>query len=333
MRATAVGTIPESFRYVALDVPTADGFLTRLWLVDLTGGRGPVVVADWEAPASPAGGYSASADGRTVLVAATGSRSRVALYLLRPELGTTSVLFEEPGWIALSPALSADGAVFAFTRYPDGGGSDDGLYAGPIAGGEPRRIVAPDPQAIAPPLALGWSFDAAWLAYLRTRGSSDVVLAHRSGGSGAEIGPGDRVSWRRDPPQLLVAANGSGADPSRIYTYELATAAKVEVARVERAFFSFVQWHPHFDRFIYVESTDRGREASGGIWIRNADGSAPTRFDLGSGAYAPEWSRDGTLVTALTGGDDSIVRLIELFTGRQVAVLCRRGGTPPADCV
>jgi len=68
--------------------------------------------------------------------------------LLRPETGTASVLYEEPGWIALSPALSPDGELYAFTRYPDGGGGDDGLYAGATAGGGPRRMVAADPAVV-----------------------------------------------------------------------------------------------------------------------------------------------------------------------------------------
>ena len=49
--------------------------------------------------------------------------------------------------------------------------------------------------------------------------------------------------------------------------------------------------------------------------------------------FAPEWSADGSVVSALGGGDDARLQILDLLTGRQLSVLCRRGGTPPADCV
>src|SRR5207245_3052387 len=82
IKTTAVGTVPSLFRYVALDTPLVDGAHTRLWLIDLSSKRGPVLAAEWDAPAAPVGGWSASADGRTVIVSASGTRSRVALSML-----------------------------------------------------------------------------------------------------------------------------------------------------------------------------------------------------------------------------------------------------------
>jgi len=330
IRATPSRALPESFRYVALDRPFADGFRTRLWLVDLDARKQPAVVAEWDGPASPVGEHSISSDGRAVLVSAKGSRSRVALYLLRPETGTTTVLFEEPNVIVISPRISPDGQRFAFTRHPDGGDYDDGIWAGLTAGGEMRRIVDQPRSTSVPRMSLAWSADSVWLAFTSTRERTDLSLAHRDGGPPIEIGEGDRVSWRRNPPELLVAANGPPT--SRIYTFDVTTRKAIEVATVDRRMYPLVQWHPTLERFVYVESEGAGREASGGIWLRSADGTGASSVDLGRSVFSPQWSRDGTLLTALGGGDEVIVPVIELFTGRRVAVLCRRGGTPPADC-
>lgn len=331
IRATPAGTLPESFRYVALDRPFAEGFRTRLWIVDLDGRKPPAVAAEWDGPASPVGEHSISADGRAVLISAKGSRSRVALYLLRPETGTTTVLFEEPNVIVISPRISPDGQRFAFTRHPDGGEYDDGIWAGLTAGGEMKRIVDQPRFTNVPRMSLAWSTDSVWVAFARTRERTDLFLAHREGGPQIELGEGDRVSWRRNPPELLVAANASAK--SRVYTFDLTSRKAVEVATVDKKMYAIVQWHPTLDRFVYVESEGAGREASGGIWIRSADGTGASSVDLGRSVFSPQWSRDGTLLTALGGGDEVIVPVIELFTGRRLAVLCRRGGTPPADCV
>lgn len=332
IRATAAGPLPASLRYVALDSPIADGFHTRLWLVDLAGSRPPIVVAEWDAPASPVGGYSASADGAGVIVSAAGTRSRVALYLLRPETGETRILFEEAGTIAISPRISPDGQRVAFTKYPAAGGSDAGIWAGPT-GGELRRIADPSTASNVPAMPLAWSADSAWLAFTRdvSLDRTEVHIAPRGGGTEVTVGEGDRVSWRTRAPELLVAA--ATTPPSRAYTYDLSTGTTTDVLTVAKLVIPVIGWHPTLDRFMYVESEGAGREASGGAWVRSADGSSAQRLDVGRAAFAPEWSRDGSLLTALGGGDDAIVPLIDLLSGRRISVLCRRGGKPPGDCL
>lgn len=331
VRATAAGALPGSFRYVALDAPLADGARTRLWLVDLGSRRIPMVVAEWEAPAAPVGGYSSSADGRILIVSATGTRSRVALYLVRPETGETKVLFEDPAAIVLSPRISPDGSRYAFTTYPADGGSDLGIWAGRIGGGETRRISDPSTSSNVPQLPLAWSADSAWLAFTRELERAEVHVVAADGGKEIAIGAGDKASWRTGAPELLVA--DSVAPTSRIYTADLATGKTAELATVTKLFIPSVEWRPSGDRFVYVASENAGREASGGIWMRNADGSSPTRVDLGRTVFAPQWSRDGALLSALGGGDDARITIVDLLSGRQLSVLCRRGGTPPADCL
>jgi Tol biopolymer transport system component len=332
IRATGAGTIPESFRYVAIDLPLADGFRTRLWLVDLDARRAPQLVAEWDAPAAPVGGYSISGDGRSVIISAAGSRSRVALYLLKPETGIVVVLFEDPRTIVLAPKITPDGQRFAFTKYPADGGSDLGLWSGLTSGGDPVEIAERSTGSNVPLMPLAWSADSVSIAFTREKaeGGSEVRLTTLRGGIETTVGPGDKVSWRKNPPELLVAV--SATPSSRAYTFDVATQKTLDVVKVDKLQIPLVQWHPSLDRFAYVTSEGASREASGGVWIRNADGSGASRVDLGRAVFSPQWSRDGTLLTAL-GTEDAILNVVELFSGRRIAVLCRRGGTPPADCV
>jgi Tol biopolymer transport system component len=330
IRAKPAGSLPDSFRYVAIDLTWAEGFRTRLWLVDLDAKRAPVVVAEWDGPASPVGEHSISADGKTVLISAKGSKARVALYLLRPETGTVATLFEEANVLAISPRISPDGQRFAFTRMPEGSPYDDGIWAGTAAGGELRRIVDQPRVTNVPRLPLAWSLDAVWVAFTTTKEKSEVALAHREGGPTIAVGDGDRVSWRRNPPELLVAANA--ATTSRLYTFDVNAKKANEIARIEKKAYAHIDWHPTLDRLAYQETAFGVASVGGEVWVRSADGSGASSIDLGRSVYAPQWSRDGTLLTALGGGDDSVTALIELFTGRRIAVLCKRGGTPPADC-
>jgi dipeptidyl aminopeptidase/acylaminoacyl peptidase len=330
VRARAGGPVIDPFRYVPLESPLIDGMRTRLWLVDLSAKRAPVLVAEWDAPAAPVGGYSLSADGKTLIVSASGTRSRVALWLVRPETGEARVLFEDPDTIVLSPRVSPDGTRYAFTKYPASGGHDLGIWAGRM-GSDAARITDPTSSTNVPQLPLAWSPDSAWLAFSRDLERTEVDVVPAAGGDEITIGPGDKVSWRKAAPELLVA--DSVAPASRIYTADIRTGKTIDLVKVDKQFIPSVQWHPAGDRFVYVVSENAGREASGGIWVRTADGSAPLRLDVGRVVFGPQWSREGTILSGLAGGDDSRIPIVDLLGGRQLSLLCRRGGTPPGDCL
>lgn len=330
VRATPAGPLPESFRYVALDIPWAEGTRTRLWLVDLQARRPPRVVAEWDGWLSPVGDHSVSADGKAVLISARGPRARVALFVLRPETGTVTTVFEEPGRIVLAGRISPDGQRFAFTRLVDGATRDEGIWSGPVEGGELKRIVEPSSGLSAPLMSLAWTSDSVWVAVMRVGAAAELSLAHREGGPEARIGDGDRVAFRRNPPELLVASNSPTA--SRLYTYDITTKVTKDVAKIDRRAFSQVEWHPTLERFASQETAYGGANIGSEIWLRNTDGTGASSVDLGRNVHALQWSRDGTLLTALGAGDDSVTAVIDLLTGRSLAVLCKRGGTPPADC-
>lgn len=329
IRATAAGVVPDAFRYVAVDTDIVDARHTRLWLVDLAGTRGAAVIAEWDAPASPIGGWSASADGKSLVISAAGARSRAALYLFRPETAEVRVLFEDPKEIVISPRLSPDGQRYAFTKYPADGGADLGVWSGTITG-DVGRIAGPTDGSSVPAIPLAWSTDSKWLAFTREGKSTEVHLIPSEGGDEVSVGEGDKVSWRAQAPQLLVSVPSV---PARVYTYDLDTRKTAVVARAAKLFFPVIEWDPARERFLYVESENAGREASGGVWLAASDGTGAMRVDQGRTVSSPQWSRDGSLLSALLGGDDVLVRIVDLISGRQVSAICRRAGRPPADCV
>ena len=67
-------------------------------------------------------------------------------------------------------------------------------------------------------------------------------------------------------------------------------------------------------------------------WLRGQDGSAGKLGDIAL-VVDMWWSKDGSRLFALTGGDDSIGGVTDLLTGKGVMQFCKRGGgAPPAPC-
>jgi hypothetical protein len=67
-------------------------------------------------------------------------------------------------------------------------------------------------------------------------------------------------------------------------------------------------------------------------WLRGPDGSARK---LGDATFVVDiwWSKDGSRLFALTGGDDSVGGVTDLVSGKGVMQFCKRGGgPPPAPC-
>jgi hypothetical protein len=85
VQTTAVASIPREFAYV----DASPGRDVNLWLVDLTGATQPVSVARWSLGSNT---FSASRDGKTIIVAAPGETSVIALHLLRPLTGEATIL-------------------------------------------------------------------------------------------------------------------------------------------------------------------------------------------------------------------------------------------------
>jgi hypothetical protein len=67
-------------------------------------------------------------------------------------------------------------------------------------------------------------------------------------------------------------------------------------------------------------------------WLRGQDGSARK---LAEAMFVVDlwWSRDGSRLFAVGGGDDSVGGVTDLLSGKGVMQFCKRGGgPPPAPC-
>lgn len=325
--AEQAGPIPPSFRYLA----TRFGG-TLLWLIDLERRGEPRLVARWDGTGSD---HSVSRDGRVVLIAAPGPHGHRALYLLRPETGQTSVLFEAPdAGVAWEPQLTADGTRFAFTKHPAAATTSErdlGIWSGLTGGGPIARMADPSSGTSVPARTLGWSTDGRWLAFTRELEIPSVFIVPAEGGPPILVGEGHLASWRALEPKLLVAT-GSAArapGPASLYAFDVAARASWELHRSARPI-TFVAYSPSGDRFLHVERGPAADPlAASEFWMRDADGSAPRRLAAPRGASDAAWSPDGAMITVQVGGDDSTVPVTDILGGRFVGAVCRRGGTPP----
>ncbi len=322
IQTTPVGSIPAEFKYI----DASPGRDVTLWLVDLTGGVPPAAVARWTLGNQT---FSASRDGKTVIIAAPGERSIIALHLLRPLTGEATVLFEGPadGRI-LYPQLSPDGTRFAFTLGRNT--STDGVWVGDIATGAARQVLPPRAALDAPTPVLGWSDDSQWLSYL-AYDPTDIgkglrlYLHNISDGRRVDAGVGYLMSWRAREPRLLTLMQRNNNTGAAVASYDLAQGKSTELLSIDPRV-TTVAWHPVRDAFLYVQST-RSCNFTGTVWMRSL-GSADSR-QIGNlttvqGAW---WSADGNSVYALVSDPGGGAAVVNAQTGQRIAIIPDGGPT------
>jgi Tol biopolymer transport system component len=321
--------VPADFRYVA-GIAQAT---VHIWLADL--GTGAVVDAI-QARAEPAFGpvFAASADGRRLVVAATGPSRHAALYAVDAEAGTSKLVYEDaeldaPG--ALSPVISRDGARLAFSNGRELRMLD--LASSAVL----RAIPHPSPQAVGGTWrAIAWSADGKWLALGRSDEATSAISIADTGSALRPIGAGTMASWRGRAPELLVMGGRSAfGGRSLAYTYDLATnrANVLEPDGAEMR--SAAAWHPTEDRYLYVAAADPVPD--GDVFTRGLADTAPARVGPRKVIDA-WWSRDGSKIYGLVVRQDILAgfpavanyEIAELPSGRIVATVCR--GDARAAC-
>ena len=341
--------VPAEFRYLAL----GGGEEFRLVVLDLNAGRAaPVATARIAlppgAPASPSAAVAASKDGRTVLVTFVIPDASDSLFVVHPETGDAKLLLR--GEIR-GAVVSPDGARIAVGRN-DEDPSVTGLWVG-TPDGAMRRLVADDPSSTgSPPLPYAFSPDNALLAFGIGLGESGwqaaVILASskegridRSGGGpqilGADtsvVGPAVGAEFR-SASELFVWSSptmfggSSGAD-----LYDLATKRSTSLYRPAAGIqLAAAAWRPNAAQYAIIERPESHVFVPlTAAWLRGQDGSARK---LGDVAFVVDiwWSRDGSRLFELTGGDDAIGGVTDLLSGKGVMQFCKRGGgPPPAPC-
>lgn len=315
----------------------------RVWLVDLPGVAAPAaaparLVASWSVPdrarfLGPDEHWSASADGRLLLVSAPVATGRIGLHLVRAETGDVTLLREDAQADLLSPRLTPDGRRYAFARVrlKADGAEDDGIWTGEVGTREVTRVVEParPPESVLP---AAWSGDGRWLAYRRhALGGGSVHVVAAAGGPSRQAGAGRGIDWRAREPRLVTAdsATPAGGGQSALRTYDVAASKVATLYGPTDTLLARPRWHPTQDRILYLEST--GPWYTGSLlraWTRDLAGNATAQG--AAEAYVDVWwSADGSRIYALAGADDSVWGIVDVATGKAIAFVCVRGDAPP----
>lgn len=316
---TAVGAIPDRFRYAVLGW----GPVTRVWLVDLEARVAPRLVIRLEHMGN--GELTASRSGDVIVLSAPGAHAHRAVHVVRPTTGVRMVIHDEPGaQVGGTPIVTPAGDRYAFAKqipgvngFP-GGSADLGMWIGTTDGSPARRVVAGG--GADPSVPLAWSPDGRWLAF--ARGREILVLA--PDGSEHRAGLGVDASWLSST--TLLIARGASA-PTGIDRYEVGAAAAREELRTNAPVIA-VRADPTGRRYAYTERT--GTEdllTPGTVWLRDATGGLARSFGA-QRLRELEWSSDGAALTGIPGGDDSNTGVHDLLGGPGASLCTRSDGLP-----
>jgi hypothetical protein len=291
---------------------------------------------------------SASADGRIVLVTFDVSEASDSLFVVRPESGEVKLLLRSE---IRGAAVSADGGHLAIGRN-DEDPTLTGLWVG-TPDGAMRRLVADDPASNgSPPLPYAFSADGGLLAFgvgLGDSGRQGVVMSvfskevriERSGGGaqvvGADasvVGPAGAAEFRSSLDLFVWSSPTMFGGPSGADLYDLATKRSTTLYRPAAGIqLAAAAWRPKAAEYATIERQESHVFVPlTAAWLRGQDGSARK---LGDVAFVVDiwWSRDGSRLFALIGGDDAVGGVTDLLSGKGVMQFCKRGGgPPPAPC-
>jgi Tol biopolymer transport system component len=325
--------VPTEFRYVR----GAEGAIGRVFLVDLARGTvNDVVAVRTEGTGTD---FSASLDGRLLLVSGLGPTRHAALYLVDVSNGSARLLYEDvelqaPG--ALGGVLSATGARYAFATLHD-------VRIGETSGGPARLIAAhDDPNRVGGTWhPAGWSADGAWLALSRSDdATSEVAIVDTSTAAIRRLGTGTQVAWRaRSPmraPELVVSAGTSlFGGSTALYTYDIRTNRGTVLVNGGTLRVGSLAWHPTEDRFLYTAGPV-GPPGDDVFFWRLGDPAA-TRVASSRKVVEAWWSSDGSKVYGLAIRQEALAatgvgnyEVIDVASGALIATVC--GGDPRTIC-
>jgi hypothetical protein len=308
-----------------------------------------VATIDIRGPTEPGYPYesvSRSRDGRVVLLTVVVSGTESWVFLIRPESAEVRPLVERAP--ARNGIVSPDGIRFAIGRS-DPDPALAGLWLGTTVDGSIRRLVADDPSfAGSPPVPFAFSPDGSQIAFGVGLGeigyyvaivpvSSPELRIERAPATslvGATLlGPASGAEFLSGQELFVWSSRSFFGGTTVAYSYDLTTKQIAELYRpelVSDTAISQAAWRPGMAAFATIERPMCcGINLQGTTWLRGRDKSARKLGDAGSFVGEMWWSRDGSRLYALVGGDDSVGGVIDLLTGgASVMSFCRRGGTP-----
>lgn len=291
--------------------------------------------------------FSVSADGRVLVLRRRLSEQQTTYYELRPENGVVRALLSAAD--LGPPIVSADGSRFAYARTTeDPALHGTWLFAIAPSAPAPVRLITDQPQRVSsPPQPIAWSPDGRWLAVAAGQSDSGPQIAvvdpaggetHYDatanafvGGRARVLAPGYSVDWRGGASALLITSSRSAfGGRTEIFTADVTTGATRSLYRpASDVSLGPAVMHPSLDRYAFRESPFGPPGTTSVVWVRRLDGAATK---VAESAFLGElwWSRDGTRLFAITGGDDSTGAISNLLGTGGGTTFCRRGGTPPS---
>jgi Tol biopolymer transport system component len=200
-----------------------------------------------------------------------------------------------PGDFAADDALSPDGRTVAFFRYIEAGYSD--IYAVPLTGGPPRRLVSTSPFSWSPM----WTPDGKYIVFNSYQGN--MMHPWRVPVAGGPVEP-EMVypgvgSISQDGRRLAYAEKQTGGSsthfiPAAIWRADLSNAGG-PVLRTRKLIYSqfmedAAQPSPDGTRLALQSA----RSGTGQIWLNSTDGDQPVQLTtIGRFSGTPRWSPDG----------------------------------------
>jgi Tol biopolymer transport system component len=200
-----------------------------------------------------------------------------------------------PQDFAADDALSPDGRTVAFFRYSDSGYSD--IYAVPLTGGPPRRLVSAVTSAWNPM----WTPDGKYIVFNSDRGNMMHPWRVPVGGGPIEpemvypgvgsISPdGRRLAYA----ERQVGGSSSTFAPSAIWRADLSNAGGPALRTRKLIYSQFMedaaQPSPDGTRLALQSA----RSGTPQIWLNSTDGDHPVQLtNIGLHSGTPRWSPDG----------------------------------------
>jgi TolB protein len=201
------------------------------------------------------------------------------------------------GGLNMSPSLSPNGTLLAYTSYRSG---NPNLYVRNLLTGAEERLTSGPGLA----LAGSWSPDGRYLALSHTIDGNSEIFVYDTRSKqmkritndwGIDVSP----RFAPDGQRLAFVSDRSGSP--QIYVADLQGGAPVRVT-YEGRYNTAPAWSPRNNVIAFVGRADADRSL--GVYTIRPDGNGQTRLGGGGGPDAPVWAPNGRFVmyTSTQGG-------------------------------
>lgn len=201
------------------------------------------------------------------------------------------------GGLNLSPALSPNGTLLAYTSYRSG---NPNIYVRNLLTGAEERLTS----GVGLAMAGSWSPDGRYLALSHTiDGNSEIFLydtrskqmKRLTNDWGIDVSP----TFAPDGKRLAFVSDRSGSP--QVYVMDVQGGAPVRIT-YEGRYNTAPAWSPRDNTLAFVGRADEDRSL--GVYTIRADGNGQSRLGGGPNPDAPVWAPNGRFVmyTSTQGG-------------------------------